>query len=79
MGGTCITHRRDEKSLLFEVLKLKTHTKDLGSDGRITLNYICNKHNVDVAKDRFLIKALVITIVNSRISYIRAVLGHLGE
>ena len=52
MGGTYLTHRRDEKNpdILFKKLKPRTHSKFLGPKGRITLNYISNKQNVNVAR-----------------------------
>ena len=49
-------------------MKSRIHSKFQGLDGRITLNYICNKQNVDVAKYTVSITALVITIVKMRIS-----------
>jgi len=49
-------------------MKSKTHPKFQEPDGRITLNYICNKQNVDVAKYTISIMAPAITIVNLRIS-----------
>jgi hypothetical protein len=71
MSATYITHRRDEKKvhdILFKKLKSITHSKFLGPDESIRLNYICTKQNVDMAKDRVSIMALVFTIGNSRIS-----------
>jgi len=59
---------REVHDILLKKLKSKTHSKFLEPDERIRLNYICNKHNVDMAKDRVSITALVFKIVNSRIS-----------
>jgi hypothetical protein len=63
-------HRRDENvhDILSENLKWTTQSKDLEPGRRITLNYIRNKQNGDVAQDMASIRALVITIVNPRIS-----------
>jgi len=49
-------------------MKSRTHSQIQGQSGRITLNNINNKQNVDVAKYSVSITASVITIVKPRIS-----------
>jgi len=71
---------RDNFTIFYlKKIKSRTDSKDLGQDGKITLNYIFKIHSVDVAKDRVSIRNLVITTVISKISKMLSVFGHLGE
>jgi len=70
MARTCKTHRKSENVSRYFIGKMKsrTHSQIQGRNGRITLNYLSNKQNVDVTKYSVAITALVITIVKLRIS-----------
>jgi hypothetical protein len=45
MGGECIMHQKDEKCIrnLTENVKERVHTKNLGIDGKIILEWILRK------------------------------------
>jgi hypothetical protein len=45
-----IEETRKVQDILFQKLKARTHSQDLGPGGKITLNFIWNKQNVDVAR-----------------------------